>query len=268
MRVRGSYFELRILIVCLTGFFGFSEVVALARVGGQQAEYFSYVNWDYGHRNDLIGWKHTSELIHASLIEWGYATQKKSLENTPLRGLLDFQQLILSPSSPDLKLIYLASHQTPSGRIDFPDQAKAFWSEGLMVPKSLTSSPSIFLLDVCHAAVIPEVRMNGQIPFGYLLTASTAKEETYELRMFARRPVDFRRRYPAEVQWMKAQLGDDWKGEVSFTGFIWVRQFLKSPHPPQSLLEWGEFLSGMEQEASLFAKERSRYLASTIQVWE
>jgi len=86
--------------------------------------------------------------------------------------------------------------------------------------------------------------------------------------MFARKPVDFRRRFSAEVKWMQEQLGPKWKGQVSFTGFIWVHQFLKWPSAPESDSDWRTFLKGMEQDAADFSRERSRYLSSTLKLWE
>jgi len=201
------------LIVCSV--FILSSGVPLALGNLFQADFFSYVNWDYQHRNDLKGWKNSAKLIRASLQEWGYTIQGADIENTGANGLFQFQQTIVARKSAGLKLIYLASHQTPSGRIDFPDENRELWSDRFDGHGKVFGNPSVLLLDVCHADVIPQVRMNGTIPFHYLLSAAAANEETYELRMFARRPVDFRRRYPAEVQWMKDQLGSESKGEVS-----------------------------------------------------
>ncbi|MEM1158675.1 MAG: hypothetical protein AAGH72_10515 [Verrucomicrobiota bacterium] len=268
MVAQNNYYRPLVLLVLLAFTNGLNGTELEAQCVTDRADYFSFVNWDYRHRNDLIGWKHSTRLIQASLKDWGYSMQVSRAENSSVDGLQQFQQKILSRSSSGLKLIYLASHQTPSGQIEFPNQTKAFWSEAFVNHGMLAGDPSILILDVCHAGVIPQVSMNEGIPFDYLLAASAANEETYELRMFARRPVDFRRRYPAAVEWMKDQLGSEWEGQVSFTGFFWVRQFLQWPQPPRSSAEWREFLRGMEQEASSFTSERSRYLSSTLKVWE
>jgi hypothetical protein len=231
-------------------------------------DYFSYVNWDYRHRNDLVGWKNTSILIQASFRQWGCSVLWEKLENSDASQLTQFQQQIRSLKSSSLRVIYMASHQTPSGRFDFPNEEKAFWSDEYEASIKDSGGASILLLDACHAGVIPAIRMQGKIPFNFLLSASAPAEETYELRMFARRPVDFRRRYPAEVRWMQETLGPKWKGQVSFMGFIWVRQFLKNSKRPVTDAEWQIYLRGMETEAQTFARERSRYLSSTLKLWK
>jgi len=132
-----------------------------------EAGYYAYVNWDYRHRNDLVGWKHTSELIQGSLKQWGYSLQTTKVENTDLSELQQFQKEVVSQPPKRLKLIYLASHQTPSGRIDFPNEAKDFWSEGFAANNTVPDHPSILILDTCYSDVIPQTRMNENIPFRY-----------------------------------------------------------------------------------------------------
>ncbi|MEM6885925.1 MAG: hypothetical protein AAF571_12935 [Verrucomicrobiota bacterium] len=265
IRVRRVYI-LTIYLVSIN--FGSVTSLVTAQELPQRAEYFSYVNWDYQHRNELMGWKNSAALVRATLQEWGYTVDSKKVENTGAEGMDLFQQTVATQRSEGLKLVYLASHQTPSGRIDYPDKTKAHWSQALNLHEKDSGNPSIMLLDLCHADVIPHTRMEGKVPFHFLLSAAAANEETYELRMFARRPVDFRRRFRDEVEWMKEQLGPKWKGEVSFAGFLWVRQFLKTPQAPQSHADWKEFLKGMEQEAADFARDRSRYLSSSLALWE
>lgn len=243
-------------------------VPAVGSEASDSTDYFSYVNWDYQHRNDLVGWKNTSILIQASLREWGCSVALEKLENSDSSQLAQFQYQMSSRKPSELKVIYMASHQTPSGRFDFPNEEKAFWSDGYEDFDIDKGALSILLLDACHADVIPGIRMNRKIPFHFLLSASAPAEETYELRMFARRPVDFKRRYPEEVKWMREKLGPEWKGQVSFMGFIWVRQFLRNPQRPTSKIEWKDFLKGLESEAQTFARDRSKFLSSTIKVWE
>ncbi len=245
----------------------FSAALCANAEEANSAHYYSYVNWDYGHRNDLIGWKNTSVLVRESLRDWHYHLNENSLENSTPDELTQFQEQFRSSASVGVNIIYVASHQTPSGRLDFPGKEKVFWAEGFGGAAKLGGQPSILLLDVCHADVIPQSQMNGPFPFNFILSAAAPDEETYELRMFSRRPVDFKRRFPAEVEWMQSKLGPDWKGQVSFTGFIWVRQFLQTPQAPRNQAEWQQFLAGMEVEARVFARERSRYISSTIKLW-
>lgn len=259
--MRGHYF--RSIAACLIGV-TLLPMGAISQDAENTADYFSYVNWDYKHRNQLKGWSNTAKAIQASLEQWGYSVQHHHQENTDLATLERFRETIIGQKTNGLKLIYVASHQSPSGRFDFPNEDKEFWSVGFDQHTKVSGSPSILILDTCHADVIPTVRLKGNLPFHFLLSAAAASEETYELRMFARRPVDFRRRYKAEVHWMRQQLGKEWEGQISFTGFIWVRQFLKTPTRPSSHEQWRTFLSGMTDEAQRFARERSRDLSSTI----
>lgn len=246
---------------------GFLCLTVLSSWGKSPAAYFSCVNWDYRHRNDLVGWKNTSHLIHASLKEWEGDLGFHSIENVNVGGLGQFQEVVAGTKADGLKMVYLASHQTPSGKFDFPDEMQAHWEEGFEGGLRNSGNPSILLLDVCYADVLPQSRMRGVLPFHFLLTASAPHQETYELRMFSRRPVDYRRRFPEEVKWMKNQLGPEWRGRVSFLGFIWVRQYLRTPRRPRNQLEWGQFLDGMADESARFTRQRSGRFASALSVW-
>ncbi|MEM6820939.1 MAG: hypothetical protein AAF558_03200 [Verrucomicrobiota bacterium] len=229
--------------------------------------YFSYVNWKYNHRDPLVGWKVTSDLLEHSLRKWGIFLDRESLENGNFQEFTAFQKRIQNEIGTSPKLVYLASHQTAAGRFDFIDEQREHWTEGFL-GRSPDPALTIVLLDVCHADVIPKYRYRKGIPFDLMLSAAAPQEETYEVRMFSKRGVDFQKRYPEEVAWMKRHLGSKWEGQVSFLGFVWVHCYLQTREAPESALQWEAFFERMSDFSKEFATRRSRRLASQIRLWK
>lgn len=231
----------------------------------------SFVNWDYRHRDPLIGWKTTAELIAVSFRDWGFPVQHHSMEN---QNITELRRFLANPSAgaaPAPALVYLSGHQTPDGRFDFPDQEVAEWASAVLptplsTARADASPPRILIVDTCHAAVVLDSLARSQ-HFDWILAAADAREETFQLRMFARREVDFRRRYPREVAWMRSRLDPQWDGSVSFFGFCWTVAAMRVPAPPRSSDDWRAFFTDVSAVATEFRAKRSRHLASSILIW-
>lgn len=231
----------------------------------------AFVNWDYRHRPKLKGWRNTAILIRQILAEWNKgAVGGETVENGGPSGLQGFLGKLDSPKTGGAAhLIYLSSHQSPAGEWEFPNRQKIPW-ENLLADLSLPPDPHrIIILDVCHAAAVPDKWQRQLAPQGYSLLASSPQELTFELILNRRQPVWFKKRYPQEIAWLEQHFGEKWlrtDSRVSFLGFIWLRVFLKTQEAPRSGADWDRFLRRCEAEAVAFRNESSRKLSSTLQM--
>jgi hypothetical protein len=223
----------------------------------------SLVQWDYRHRRKLGGWKHTAQAIRATLDAWSTSPSKaRSLENIDTNATKAFIRSLPVASTDEFRVVYLASHQSPRAFWDMP-------AEGLVPLETLLEGTArdprrLVVLDTCHASAA--AGLTGWTRFAPLcLFACTGGEETKELDLTRRQPVDFARRYPQTVAWLRQHLGRSWNGRLSFLGFVWVRAFQQTPRLPASRQEWQAFLHRCEVEAAAF-RAVNRRLASTVRM--
>lgn len=225
----------------------------------------SLVQWSYRHRRPLLGWANTAKVIERSLHEWKcpLAGGGMRLENTDAAGCSRFFQSLPAGGEAGARIVYLAAHQTPDALWDLP--GKTWLPLASVAPLARPDPGRIVILDACHAAAAGTVAGWTQLA-GISVFTCDADELASELAMDRRQPVDFGRRYPETVAWLKRQLGPQWDGRLSFFGFCWLRAFEQTPQPPQSRSDWLAFLRLCEREAAVFRERVNRRLAARVRV--
>ncbi|MDD5260847.1 MAG: hypothetical protein PHD76_03265 [Methylacidiphilales bacterium] len=217
----------------------------------------AFVNWDYHHRKPLQGARSTALAIQATLNQWkGASAAPVMLENGTPEQMGSFLKNL-----PAGALVYLASHQSPVADWDFTQ--KKLVNLGELLPANVVPDKNrIVILDACFAESV------GQLPGWKVfapncLMAGKAGEETFELELFTRRPVEFEARYPEEVAWLKQRLPEKWNGRITFLGLMWIRAFLQTPSAPKSMQDWRNFFGKIQTAAAEFRAKRASKLAST-----
>ncbi|NJK91054.1 MAG: hypothetical protein HC904_03990 [Blastochloris sp.] len=123
------------------------------------------------------------------------------------------------------------------------------------------------MLDACFARAAGLISDFDQQLGPRVLYSCRAEEETFQLELGQRRPVDFERRYPQEIAWLREQARREqrpYDKRLTFTGLMWLRAWLQTPQAPQNHADWKSFLSRVIEAGEEFRRERSQKLASTL----
>ena len=222
-----------------------------------ETPFSSYVNWDYHHRKPIEGARYTALVIRETLKQWNCGpTMAGQIENGDAEAFVGWLRGL-----PRGGLVYMASHQSPAADWDFTQNKLV--SLANLLPRNLPADPSrVVILDACYAETARRVPgWQNFAPTG--LMAGEEGEETFQLEMFMRRPVDFETRYPAEYDWLKTHLPSAWNGKITFLGLLWTKAFLSTPEMPQNRDAWAAFFGKITEAASEFREKRSSKLAST-----
>lgn len=216
----------------------------------------SFVNWDYHHRKPLEGAHYSALAIRETLREWKCASRAGAeVENA---GPEAFGPWI--NRMPHGSLVYMASHQSPAADWDFTQRKLVSLAE--LLPGDHPADPDrIVILDACYAETARRVPGWNRFAASALM-AGKESEETFQLEMFMRRPVDFETRYPAEYHWLKQHLPSAWNGKITFLGLLWVRAFMTTLVVPQDRAAWRVFFGKIADSAAEFRAKRSSKLAS------
>lgn len=226
----------------------------------------AFVNWDFRHRQKLRAWKTTAFVIRRTLELWypQYSAASLVENGTPeafrqfLHALPDEQQC------GGVSLVYLASHQSPAGEWDFPED-KLVPLDSLLAGAGIPGNPRrIVILDTCYAAAADDQAAGWKQLAPEALFASPASAETPEANFHSPQPVDFAHRYPAEYAWLKDCLGREWDGKISFLGFIWVQTFLMEKNPPRGTEGWLAFMRQCHANSVAFRDKVSKRSSSEV----
>jgi hypothetical protein len=212
-----------------------------------------FVNWDFRNRRKLRSWKATALVLKRTLECWyPQAVSRPLVENGSPETFKKFLGSLPGEKDCDFSVMYLASHQSPSGEWDFSEQKTTRLNqllEGTRIPKHRRR---IVVLDTCFAAAVGREDPWQQRLAPISLFASGSSEETPEVNFCDPQPVDFAHRYPGAFAWLKDCLGKQWDGKLSFLGFIWVQSFLTEKNSPADLIGWIAFLRRCQSMAKQF----------------
>lgn len=225
----------------------------------------AFVSWNYSHKNKLLGSRNTALVIEATLKQWyPSATRSEMIENPHLKHWRGFAQLLSEQHAYKRSIVYISGHQSAAGELEFTNREKSGWKNLLHQATPQANPQRITILDVCYAdsANITSSFTHDLGPV--VVFSSKAGEKTYELELGNKRPVDYERRYPVEMAWLKKELGSTWDKKLTFFGLVWTRAALALTKPPETDQEWAHFFSQVQSAATDFRKERSEKLASEI----
>jgi hypothetical protein len=211
--------------------------------------YASFVCWKYTALPPLPAWKETESIIATTLAE-SFPTLRTldRRENGSPQVLKSF--LAQLPDAADqITVVYLAAHQTPSGRWVFPDRSAASWGALATGLPILRAPNRIVLLDCCHArsaSLWPG--WSAKIAPASIF-ASPENARTPDLFVFRRQSVDCEALFPKAVPWLRRHHIDDLDQRVSFFGMVWLETWLNQSAPPRSLGEWKNLAQAMAARA-------------------
>jgi hypothetical protein len=232
---------------------------------GATVKFSAAVNWDFPRLEKLDAWKNTATVIQRSLGRW-HAREVRGIrvENTDRQAFRAFFTQVEKSGAGDWNFLYLASHQGRDGTWRFPRDEPQSWPQILAGMRTPANSARFVILDACFAEAADRPTLLEGLGAAGILFASSETEEIHEVNFRQRFPMDFSRRYPAEEQWLRNELGAGWNGRVSFLGFVWLRAFLATPDAPENLEEWNRFFRRCETLAHDFREGRGAPLAATI----
>lgn len=230
----------------------------------QPVEYYSLVMHDYSHREPLEGWVTTERVLARTLgVDAEPSLDTRRLKN-PDRPTADrfFKDLALDGGRP--RWVYLAAHQFRDGDWDTPDKERWDWLSGWPEPDPGALPFTVVILDACHAGHPDTV---GQLKrrADWIILAGAADEETFELPLSARRPVQFERRFPEVMQWLGPSL-DRENPKISFLGFIWSWSLVECQAGGAGKVSLHQVMDRLPGLAEQFRRERSHRFASSIRV--
>jgi hypothetical protein len=187
-----------------------------------------------------------------------------NLENPSPAQLRNFWQHLRQRPADEIKIIYLAAHQSMAGEWDFPMRQLLSPLEWLPPEQDATVTSCFVILDACYARALAMVPAWNNFWGGPILYAASGQEETFELNFTERRPVDFIRRFPNESRWFKDKLGSSWSRRLSFLGLMWTQAALAEPEVNEPLLWCRAVAQRAVLNAGHFRRERSSRLASEL----
>ncbi len=225
----------------------------------------SFVGVHYRGLPKLLGWASTARVVRQTLAQWfPQFVQGQAVADGSPEELDAFLRQLPGPVAADVSIVYLASQQAADGSWAFVNGQGAPWSRIITRARPIPVHPRrIVIVDACYAAILEDVPgWRSSFP-GPVLFAASRREQTFELRLDTRQPLDFKRRAPEAWAWSHRSL-PDWDGRLSFLGLAWMQASRSWQSGPRDLGDWEAFLGDCCAQGAAFKDTVGRRWGSTL----
>ena len=225
----------------------------------------SFVGIHYTKLPVLRGWAATAEVIRKTLSEWfPEFVQGQSVVDGSPEDLVNFLKRLPGLDTADFSVVCLASQGAADGSWAFVNGQSVMWTDIIGRSQPLPSHPRrIVVVDSCYAAALERVPGWRTLFPGPVLFAASPREQTFELRLDGRQPLDFKRRAPEAWAWSRRAL-PKWDGRMSFLGLAWMQASRSWQRGPQDLDGWAHFLADCCIQGAGFQERIGQKWASTL----